>query len=191
MSYSGSILNPQATQPAAALAPRSRPQPVFSPPQNPAPAPVPQANFAPTHAQTSHSPRSPPIKQAAPQPWIPTDGSGKTKDLPCGDSTAHRGTSTYYSAAPLDPGKVPVCNNCHVNIRWATSLNPIECGSLINELYQAFAQGQNDHTSKEYASEAITSNVMMLTCYHTRNGNKSSHICSTIYINLWKRRMPG
>ena len=118
ISYSGSILNPQAASPPAS---QRQPQkftptrPVYSPPRPTAPEQNP-STFSPKPA-FSPSPLSPPIKQAAPTPWIPSDGSGKLKDLPCGDSTAHRGTSTYYSSAPLDPSKVPVCNNCRTNIR--------------------------------------------------------------------------
>ncbi|XP_067935330.1 PDZ and LIM domain protein 7-like isoform X2 [Watersipora subatra] len=133
-SYSGSILNPQAanptpvqrlpksfapTRPAAvsiAAAPVQTPPNVAAYPFSPKPA------FTP-------SPLSPPIKQAAPMPWIPADGNNKVKDLPCGDSTAHRGISTYYSSAPLDPSKVPVCSNCRTNIRgpFIVALNKCWC----------------------------------------------------------------
>ena len=122
ISYSGSILNPQAANPPSIQKQPpafnvSKPgfssvKPVYSPPRAPS-ATAPPSKYTPP--SYSPSPLSPPIKQAAPVPWLPSDG--KTRDLPCGDSTAHRGTSTYYSSAPLDPSKVPVCNNCHTNIR--------------------------------------------------------------------------
>lgn len=118
MSYSGSILNPQAAPSTPAAPPAHRaPQPaMFTPAQAPAPVPQPSPAVAPTQTKAMSSPLSPPIKQGGPQPWVPNDVS-KTKDLQCGDKTAHRGTSTYYDEAPLDPSKVPVCNNCHINIR--------------------------------------------------------------------------
>lgn len=112
MAYSGSILNPQAA-PAAPFNQAPLPQQTFSP------KPV---AFSPPAAyphSSASAPLSPPVKQAAPKPWVPSDGAGgKMLDLPCGDSTAHRGTSTYYDAAPLDPSKVPVCSGCNTNIRY-------------------------------------------------------------------------
>lgn len=140
MTYSGSILNPQASPQAnqqraynssanqqRPYQPVSPPKPAaFSPPR-PAmysstggAAPAPPSVYSPPPQASpafSPSPLSPPIKQGAPAPWVPADGSGKVKELQCGDTTAHRGTTTYYNAAPLDPGKVPICNNCHTSIR--------------------------------------------------------------------------
>jgi len=59
--------------------------------------------------------RNPLPLQAAPVPWVPSDAP---KAAPMGgDSAAMRGTSTWYNAAQVDPGKVPICSHCHINIR--------------------------------------------------------------------------
>lgn len=141
MIYSGSVLNPQQQQqaqqpvrPAFNQQPNLQQQPhqqqqVHQAPASPVRQPVQHvaAPFSPPQAgpaaqqghQQQTSAASPAgVKQAAPKPWVPTDGnSNKVSDLPCGNSTAHKGVSTYYSSAPLDPSKIPVCSGCHVNIR--------------------------------------------------------------------------